>query len=57
LEADRSQPGIQRGPCSRDSGKPEDVEKNFGGSSVKYMNIRVGPINSTFKDEPAFLEQ
>jgi hypothetical protein len=21
------------------------------------MNIRVGPINSTFKDEPAFLEQ
>jgi cellulose 1,4-beta-cellobiosidase len=26
LTADRNQPGVQRGPCSRDSGKPEDVE-------------------------------
>ena len=51
LDADRTKAGVQRGPCSRDSGKPDDVERNYGSSSVKYMNIRVGPINSTFKNE------
>ena len=50
LTADRNLPGIQRGPCSRDSGKPSDVESKSPNSSVKYMNIKTGPINSTFKN-------
>ena len=49
LTVDRSSPGVQRGPCSRDSGKPSDIESQHPNSSVKYMNIKTGPINSTFR--------
>jgi cellulose 1,4-beta-cellobiosidase len=49
LTLDRSLPGVQRGPCSRDSGKPADVESKYPNSSVKYMNVKTGPINLTFK--------
>lgn len=48
LEADRETIGVQRGPCARDSGNPPDIEKSYPDSSVKYMNIKYGPINSTF---------
>lgn len=48
-EKDASEPGVSRGTCSRDSGKPEDVEKNSPGASVTYSNIKWGPIGSTFK--------
>ena len=47
LDKPSSQPGVIRGPCSRDSGKPEDVESQNPYSSVKYFNVKVGPINST----------
>jgi len=51
LDQDRNKPGVQRGPCSRDSGNPEEVERLYGSSSVKYMNVKVGPIGSTFNSE------
>lgn len=47
LNVDPSKPGVHRGTCSRDSGKPDDVENNFPNSSVKYFNVKVGPINTT----------
>jgi cellulose 1,4-beta-cellobiosidase len=42
--------GALRGPCSIDSGKPEDVEHNSPNSYVKYSNIKVGEIGSTNPD-------
>jgi len=48
LDADNTKPGVNRGPCPRDSGKPEDVERNHGSSSVKFGRVRVGDINSTY---------
>ena len=44
----RGQPGAARGPCSTDSGKPEDVETNSPNSKVNFSNIKYGAINSTF---------
>jgi len=43
-----SNPGVTRGPCSTDSGKPEDVEKNFPNSQVTFSDVKVGEIGSTF---------
>jgi len=42
------QPGNARGRCSTDSGKPEDVEKQFPNSKVIFSEVKYGPINSTF---------
>jgi cellulose 1,4-beta-cellobiosidase len=42
-------PGVGRGTCATDSGKPDDVEANAPGSTVTYSNIKFGPIGSTFK--------
>lgn len=41
-------PGVARGTCSIDSGKPSDIEKNAAGSKVTYSNIKIGAIGSTF---------
>jgi cellulose 1,4-beta-cellobiosidase len=48
--ADRpsNMPGVARGSCSIQSGRPDDVEKNYPNSNVKFMNIRYGDIGSTF---------
>ena len=48
-DADPSKPGISRGPCSTDSGKPEDVEANSPDATVIYSNIKYGPLNSTYR--------
>ena len=48
LEADPSAPGVSRGTCSRDSGKPADVEANSPNAYVAFSDIKWGPINSTF---------
>src|SRR5699024_3472369 len=45
---DSTKTGAKRGPCSTDSGKPNDVENKYPDANVIYSNIRVGPINSTF---------
>jgi len=46
--ADPTKPGIARGGCSTDSGKPEDVEANAPNSNVKFSNIKSGAIGSTY---------
>ncbi|EJD53248.1 hypothetical protein AURDEDRAFT_199579 [Auricularia subglabra TFB-10046 SS5] len=51
-DADPSKPGIARGTCSTDSGKPEDVEKNSPDATVTYSNIRFGDIDSTYTGSP-----
>ena len=47
LSADRTKAGVQRGPCSRSSGNPNDVESQSPNSSVKYANIKTGRIGAT----------
>ena len=42
--------GCARGPCPIDSGVPADVEANYPDASVTYGKIRVGDIDSTYKD-------
>ena len=41
-------PGVMRGPCPTDGGRPEDLEANVPDSSVKYYNIKIGTIDSTY---------
>jgi hypothetical protein len=50
--ADPSKPGVSRGPCGTDTGKPADVEKNAASASVIYSNIRWGDIGSTYSGTP-----
>jgi cellulose 1,4-beta-cellobiosidase len=45
---DVSAPGVTRGMCSADSGKPADVEAISASASVTYSNVKWGPINSTY---------
>eukprot|EP00466_Bigelowiella_natans_P018951 jgi/Bigna1/58209/fgenesh1_pm.64_\ len=47
-DVDPSTPGVTRGPCSTDSGKPEDVESKYPDSSVSYGSIKYGAIGSTY---------
>ena len=47
LTDDRNKPGVQRGPCARDSGYPMDVRSRYPESFVKYSSIKVGAIGST----------
>ncbi|TFK31362.1 glycoside hydrolase, partial [Crucibulum laeve] len=47
-DADPSQPGIARGTCSTDSGKPTDVESTNANASVTYSNIKFGDIGTTY---------
>jgi len=48
IEDDPSTPGVSRGSCPRDSGVPSDMEANFPSASIKFANIRIGEIGSTF---------
>jgi len=48
LDRDPSEPGVSRGPCSRDSGDPSDMENNYPNAQVKFSKIRVGPHGSTY---------
>merc|ERR1712110_79679 len=41
-------PGVLRGPCSADTGKPEEMRQKYPTATVSYMNIKYGEINSTF---------
>nr|BAF57427.1 putative glycosyl hydrolase family7 [uncultured symbiotic protist of Mastotermes darwiniensis] len=44
-----NKPGADRGPCETSSGVPADVESKSASASVKYSDIRFGPIDSTYK--------
>lgn len=47
LDKDPKEPGVGRGPCSRDSGKPDDVRRMYPDATVKFMNVKVGTLGST----------
>ena len=49
---DPSAPGVARGTCSPDSGKPDVVEKQSPNSKVTYSNIKFGEIGSTTGGSP-----
>uniref|UniRef100_A0A6A7FZ63 cellulose 1,4-beta-cellobiosidase (non-reducing end) n=3 Tax=Hirondellea gigas TaxID=1518452 RepID=A0A6A7FZ63_9CRUS len=46
LDADPATPGIARGPCPIDSGVPSEVEAEYPDATVKFSNIKIGPIQS-----------
>ncbi|KAF2013628.1 carbohydrate-binding module family 1 protein [Aaosphaeria arxii CBS 175.79] len=48
-DKDPAAPGVARGTCPTDSGKPEVVEVENADSSVIYSNIKFGAIDSTYK--------
>jgi len=43
-----TQEGSKRGSCSTDSGRPDQVESMYPNAYVKYSNIKVGEIGSTY---------
>ena len=47
---DKTTWGGPRGTCSTSSGVPADVENQFPDSYVKFSNIKVGDIDSTYTD-------
>lgn len=49
---DKTAVGGPRGSCSTDSGDPKDVESQSPNSSVKFSNVRVGDIGSTYDHGP-----
>lgn len=46
--ATASDPGVARGTCGADSGKPADVESASADAKVVFSNIKVGAIGSTY---------
>ena len=51
LEADPKKPGVKRGPCSRESGKPWELEKEHPNATVKFSHIKFGHIGTTVEVE------
>ncbi|CAI5745374.1 unnamed protein product [Peronospora destructor] len=47
-EADSTKPGVKRGSCPTSGGRPAEVEARHPDAAVKFMNIRVGDIGSTY---------
>merc|ERR1711879_1039731 len=47
---DKTSWGGPRGTCATSSGRPNDVEGQHPDSHVKYSDIRVGEIDSTYTD-------
>jgi len=46
---DPDKPGVSRGPCKVDWGKPKDLRKHSPKAHVKFADIRLGAIGSTTK--------
>jgi cellulose 1,4-beta-cellobiosidase len=47
-DKDPNAPGVGRGECATDSGKPDDVKAKHPNAKVVFSNIKFGPIGSTF---------
>lgn len=45
---DSTHVGAARGSCPSDSGRPSDVENRYPHAYVKYSNIKIGEIGSTY---------
>jgi cellulose 1,4-beta-cellobiosidase len=50
---DGQQPGSYRGPCGIETGTPDDVETNQADATVKFSDIKFGPIGSTISSTVA----
>jgi cellulose 1,4-beta-cellobiosidase len=48
VDKDPSIPGVARGTCPTTSGNPDDVVAQSPNASVKFSNIKWGPIGSTY---------
>jgi len=48
LDQPVTKPGVLRGPCPTSSGDPKDVESKQANAYVKYTDVKVGAIGSTF---------
>lgn len=48
LDRSPTQPGVARGSCPITSGVPADVQAQSPSSTVKYSNVRVGDIGTTY---------
>jgi cellulose 1,4-beta-cellobiosidase len=46
--ANKSSPGVERGPCSATVGMPANIQKNNGDAAVVFSKIRTGDIGSTY---------
>ena len=51
LDKDPSTPGVDRGPCRTDTGKPPYLRKKYPNARIKYSEIKVGTIGSTFRKQ------
>lgn len=47
-DADPSTPGVARGTCSKDSGKPSDVENQHPDAYVVFSDIKSGELDTTY---------
>ena len=43
-----TEPGALRGPCSTDTGIPEEMREEVPSSNVAFSNVKFGEIGSTF---------
>jgi len=48
LDKDPSEPGVHRGTCPTTSGRPEDVEVEQAESTVRFSNIKIGDLDTTY---------
>ncbi|CAE7727325.1 cbhB [Symbiodinium sp. CCMP2592] len=48
LGKDPSIPGVNRGPCRTDTGKPAYLRNKYPRAEVQYSKVKVGTIGSTF---------
>jgi len=51
LEQPEDKPGIDRGPCSQDTGDPDKLIVEIPDAYVKFSKLRVGPIGSTYPSD------
>eukprot|EP00437_Effrenium_voratum_P003415 CAMPEP_0181422988 /NCGR_PEP_ID=MMETSP1110-20121109/13897_1 /TAXON_ID=174948 /ORGANISM="Symbiodinium sp., Strain CCMP421" /LENGTH=483 /DNA_ID=CAMNT_0023546101 /DNA_START=69 /DNA_END=1520 /DNA_ORIENTATION=+ len=47
LDKEPTEPGVDRGPCRTDTGKPSYLREKFPDARVRYGKIKVGTIGST----------
>jgi cellulose 1,4-beta-cellobiosidase len=53
VDAPAGQPGSNRGTCADSSGVPADLIANSPDATVKYGDIKFGPIGSTYPSGPS----
>ena len=51
LDRDASEPGVSRGPCRPDTGRPAFVRRKYPTARVTFSKIKFGAIGSTFGTE------